>query len=122
MKSRQASIEAVLLLCVVCACLGASNLVVDITRPLHDVSDHLWGVFFEEINHAGVGGLYAELIQDRSFEANYKLASISPGSLPSVSLRRCNSAAYLTNIASQQDQLDSTFISFLVFILVYELE
>ncbi len=28
----------------------------------------LYGVFFEEINHAGDGGLYAELIQNRSFD------------------------------------------------------
>lgn len=29
-----------------------------------------YGLFFEEINHAGDGGLYAELIQNRSFEDN----------------------------------------------------
>ena len=28
----------------------------------------LYGIFFEEINHAGEGGLYAELIQNRGFE------------------------------------------------------
>ncbi|MBP3566924.1 MAG: carbohydrate binding domain-containing protein, partial [Paraprevotella sp.] len=32
--------------------------------PIH------YGIFFEEINHAGDGGLYAELIQNRSFEDN----------------------------------------------------
>lgn len=32
------------------------------------VSPHLYGVFFEEINHAGDGGLYAELVCNRSFE------------------------------------------------------
>lgn len=29
-----------------------------------------YGIFFEEINHAGDGGLYAELIRNRSFEDN----------------------------------------------------
>ena len=33
-------------------------------NPLH------YGIFFEEINHAGEGGLYAELIRNRSFEEN----------------------------------------------------
>ena len=33
-----------------------------------EVSPSLYGVFFEEINHAGDGGLYAELVQNRSFE------------------------------------------------------
>lgn len=32
------------------------------------VSPTMYGVFFEEINHAGDGGLYAELVQNRSFE------------------------------------------------------
>jgi len=32
------------------------------------VSPTLWGVFYEEINHAGDGGIYAELVQNRAFE------------------------------------------------------
>jgi alpha-L-arabinofuranosidase len=32
------------------------------------VSPILYGIFFEEINHAGDGGLYAELVRNRSFE------------------------------------------------------
>lgn len=32
------------------------------------ISPSMYGVFFEEINHAGDGGLYAELVQNRSFE------------------------------------------------------
>ncbi|MFQ3611676.1 MAG: alpha-N-arabinofuranosidase, partial [Fimbriimonadales bacterium] len=32
------------------------------------ISPVLWGIFFEEINHAGDGGLYAELVRNRSFE------------------------------------------------------
>jgi alpha-L-arabinofuranosidase len=34
------------------------------------VSEDLHGIFFEEISHGGEGGLYAELIQNRSFEEN----------------------------------------------------
>lgn len=32
------------------------------------VSPTLYGIFFEEINHGGEGGLYAELLRNRSFE------------------------------------------------------
>jgi len=32
------------------------------------VSPDLYGIFFEEINHAGEGGLYAEMIENRDFE------------------------------------------------------
>ncbi|KAK9814829.1 hypothetical protein WJX72_012237 [[Myrmecia] bisecta] len=41
-----------------------ASIYVNISRS-HPVSDRLYGVFFEEINHAGDGGLYAEMIQDR---------------------------------------------------------
>jgi alpha-L-arabinofuranosidase len=32
------------------------------------ISDELYGLFYEDINHAADGGLYAELVQNRSFE------------------------------------------------------
>ena len=32
------------------------------------ISDHLIGIFFEDINYAADGGLYAELVQNRDFE------------------------------------------------------
>ncbi|THV38497.1 alpha-L-arabinofuranosidase C-terminal domain-containing protein [Glycomyces buryatensis] len=32
------------------------------------ISDDLYGLFYEDINHAADGGLYAELVQNRSFE------------------------------------------------------
>ena len=34
------------------------------------ISDQLIGVFFEDINYAADGGLYAELVQNRDFEYN----------------------------------------------------
>ena len=36
--------------------------------PPKDISDKFIGVFFEDINYAADGGLYAELIQNRDFE------------------------------------------------------
>ncbi len=33
-----------------------------------DISSTLYGLFFEDINHAADGGIYAEMIQNRSFE------------------------------------------------------
>ncbi|KAJ7541554.1 hypothetical protein O6H91_10G064800 [Diphasiastrum complanatum] len=33
------------------------------------ISPNLFGIFFEEINHAGDGGLWAELVDNRGFEA-----------------------------------------------------
>lgn len=43
-------------------------LVVRADQPKHAIPRSLWGIFFEEINHAGEGGLLAELLRNRSFE------------------------------------------------------
>lgn len=37
-------------------------------KPGADVQPTMWGVFFEDINFAADGGLYAELVKNRSFE------------------------------------------------------
>ena len=47
---------------------AASTWTIDASKPTVNVSADLWGIFFEEINHAGVGGLYAERIQNSNFE------------------------------------------------------
>ncbi|MGN0108346.1 MAG: S-layer homology domain-containing protein [Hominilimicola sp.] len=41
---------------------------IDASDRSKDVSDMMWGLFFEDINSAADGGLYAELVQNRSFE------------------------------------------------------
>ena len=41
---------------------------IDAAQRGANVPSSLYGIFFEEINHAGDGGLYAELIQNRGFE------------------------------------------------------
>lgn len=44
------------------------RLTVDLRQPGKPISTNLIGVFFEDINYATDGGLYAELVQNRSFE------------------------------------------------------
>ena len=41
---------------------------IDGAKPGPRISPFLHGIFFEEINHAGDGGLYAEKLRDRKFE------------------------------------------------------
>ncbi|WP_253289067.1 Ig-like domain-containing protein [Eubacterium sp. MSJ-13] len=50
------------------------SLSVDASDKVHDISDILYGIFIEDINFAADGGLYAEMVQNRSFEFT-KLAS-----------------------------------------------
>lgn len=38
------------------------------TREKREATGDLFGIFFEDINHAADGGLYAELVQNRAFE------------------------------------------------------
>lgn len=47
---------------------GGTTITVDAAAQGVAISPHLYGIFFEEINHSGDGGLYAELIENRSFE------------------------------------------------------
>lgn len=44
------------------------TLTVDAAGPGKPISPDLFGIFFEDLNYAADGGLYAELIQNRSFE------------------------------------------------------
>src|SRR5215203_5239880 len=46
----------------------SGTITVDASTPGPAVPWNLYGIFFEEISHAGEGGLYAELIQNRGFE------------------------------------------------------
>ncbi len=50
------------------AVASASTLTADASRTAAEMSDTLYGLFFEDINHGADGGLYAELLQNRSFE------------------------------------------------------
>lgn len=43
---------------------------IDSKDKIRNISDLLYGIFFEDINFAADGGLYAEMVQNRSFEFN----------------------------------------------------
>ena len=45
-----------------------TDITINTCHKLRDVSPLLYGIFFEDINYAGDGGLYGELIANRSFE------------------------------------------------------
>jgi len=59
------------------ACLAASLgstpaqtgiVTIQANQPAANISSNLFGIFFEEISMAGDGGIYAELVRNRSFE------------------------------------------------------
>ncbi len=48
--------------------MDATKLTIDLGQPGKPISPDLFGIFFEDLNSAADGGLYAELVQNRSFE------------------------------------------------------
>ena len=44
------------------------TITVDVTKPGTKISPTMYGIFFEDINFGADGGLYAELVKNRSFE------------------------------------------------------
>ena len=66
---------------------GTSPLVlsIDSANPGHAVSPQLYGAFFEEINYAGVGGIYPELLRNRAFmDPATPLEWYTPDEIPRV--------------------------------------
>ena len=45
-----------------------NKLTVQVNKPVADIQPTMWGIFFEDINFGADGGLYPELVKNRSFE------------------------------------------------------
>ena len=71
----------------ICAILSTNSSATDIKltveagKPVHAMSKDMYGLFFEDINFAADGGLYAEMVWNRSFEFSEGLFSWKPGVL-----------------------------------------
>ena len=48
--------------------LPAAVIQVQADKPTAEINPAMWGIFFEDINFGADGGLYAELVKNRSFE------------------------------------------------------
>jgi alpha-L-arabinofuranosidase len=53
---------------VLCSLTAQNRLTVQVNKPTADIQPTMWGIFFEDINMAADGGIYAELVKNRSFE------------------------------------------------------
>lgn len=91
------------LLCLPFSATAQVSMNIDATQRSAPISDHQYGLFFEEINHAGDGGLYAELIRNRSFEDNSKTPEYWTAVKQSgQSVNLMVNTAYLLNSAQQR--------------------
>jgi alpha-L-arabinofuranosidase len=64
----QAAITALTMFAFSAVAQEKKTLVIKANQPVADVQPTMWGVFFEDINMGADGGIYAELIKNRSFE------------------------------------------------------
>jgi alpha-N-arabinofuranosidase len=46
----------------------SDKIYIDFTKKGHNIQKSMYGIFFEEINHGGEGGIYPDLIKNRAFE------------------------------------------------------
>src|SRR5664279_3735238 len=53
-----------------CLAQNAATLTIDTAKPVARVSPTLYGIMTEEINYSYDGGLYAELVSNRTFQTN----------------------------------------------------
>jgi alpha-L-arabinofuranosidase len=68
---------------------AAARISVSVNSPGHEIPRTLWGVFFEDINLSADGGIYPELVKNRSFEdadkpESWKFTSLDGKSAASI--------------------------------------
>ena len=90
------------------AAFPAPTVTVEVDRPGARINPAMWGVFFEDINLGADGGLYAELVKNRSFDFPEALTgwSVPAGSASSTQLgvleepRQAGAAGHYLNLVS----------------------
>ncbi|MCC9165786.1 alpha-L-arabinofuranosidase C-terminal domain-containing protein [Pontibacter harenae] len=71
MKNKYFSLGALAVACMMSANVAAqkaTSFVVKANQPTAEIQPTMWGIFFEDINLGADGGIYAELVKNRSFE------------------------------------------------------
>jgi alpha-L-arabinofuranosidase len=74
-----------------------TSLVVKVDKPLAEIQPTMWGIFFEDINFAADGGIYAELVKNGSFEFDKPLLGWKQEKSNMYSLNKESGAALIIN-------------------------
>src|SRR5258707_14772447 len=53
--------------------IAQAPIIVSVNKPIAEVQPTMWGIFFEDINFGADGGIYAEMVKNRSFEFSMPL-------------------------------------------------
>lgn len=92
--------------------LAQTNLEVNTSKTITKIQPTMYGVFFEDINFAADGGLYAEMIKNRSFEFDKPLMSWEQPSTKKTSLNKQSGVA--TPIKVLENKTNPNFCRVLV--------
>jgi alpha-L-arabinofuranosidase len=72
-KVKLSKFRAIALAMIIAQCPShAAVIEVQVDKPGHKISATLWGIFFEDINCSADGGIYAEMVRNRSLEDSDK--------------------------------------------------
>ncbi|MFH6995123.1 alpha-L-arabinofuranosidase C-terminal domain-containing protein [Flavobacterium sp. FlaQc-48] len=91
-----------LLLSSICANAQKTTLEVDIAKTVTKIQPTMFGLFFEDINFAADGGLYAEMIKNRSFEFDKPLMGWEQPNTKRSSLNMQSGAATPINVSENK--------------------
>ncbi|MFM2295970.1 MAG: hypothetical protein RLZZ350_2383, partial [Verrucomicrobiota bacterium] len=94
----------------------AAKISVDVANPAHKIAPTLWGIFFEDINLSADGGIYPELVKNRSFEdadtlESWKFTSAFDKSVASVAIadpNNKNSAPALNSLNKKSARIQAS--------------
>ena len=75
----------------------STKLTVQVDKPIAEIQPTMWGIFFEDINFGADGGLYAELVKNRSFEFAHPLMGWSEQKYDRFSLNKESGFASIFN-------------------------
>lgn len=72
-------------------------LTVTVDKPAGEIQPTMWGIFFEDINYGADGGLYPELVKNRSFEFDVPLMGWTEENYQRYSVNKKSGSAMIIN-------------------------
>src|SRR5688500_10811150 len=76
---------------------SSSKLTVQANKPIAEVQPTMWGIFFEDINFGADGGIYAELVKNRSFEFDMPLMGWKEEKSDKFSMNKASGSTMIVN-------------------------
>ncbi len=80
----------------------STKLTVQVDKPIAEIQPTMWGIFFEDINFGADGGLYAELVKNRSFEFAHPLMGWTEQKYDRFSLNKESGFASIFNHGDEE--------------------